>query len=91
EARKQNPATFSEVFVGPLERQFYAHFAEFGTEHSAPKPYMRPAWDEKQDECMDIVPVESEKPKSTLTCVLHLFNRVSTTIYRNRTIYGAFG
>lgn len=58
EARKQNPATFSEVFVGPLARQFYAHFAEFGTEHSAPKPYMRPAWDEKQDECLDIIKAE---------------------------------
>lgn len=24
----------------------YAHFAEFGTSHSKPQPFMRPAWDE---------------------------------------------
>lgn len=24
---------------------FYAHFVEFGTSHSAPKPFLRPAWE----------------------------------------------
>lgn len=57
-ARKKNPATFSEVFIGPLSRQFYAHFAEFGTELTAPQPYMRPAWDEKQDAALDIIKAE---------------------------------
>lgn len=37
-----------EMFVGagPLPQ---AHLQEFGTEHSSPQPFMRPAWDAEKD------------------------------------------
>jgi HK97 gp10 family phage protein len=34
-----------EVLIGPTKDTFYGHLVEFGTEHSAPAPFMRPAWD----------------------------------------------
>lgn len=37
------------VSVGPTRRAFWGIFPEFGTAHSAPQPYMRPAWDETQN------------------------------------------
>ncbi len=34
-----------EVFIGPSGKIKYAHLVEFGTVHSRPFPYMRPAWE----------------------------------------------
>lgn len=34
---------------------FYAPFQEFGTSHNPPRPYLRPAFDENQNEAMRIV------------------------------------
>ena len=33
------------MFVGPDRRAFHARLQEFGTEHHAAQPFMRPAWD----------------------------------------------
>ena len=44
------------VYVGPRAGRrwkydaWYAHFVEFGTVHSAPHPFMRPAWDQTKIE-----------------------------------------
>lgn len=51
--------SFAEVFVGPAVPQgFHAHFVEFGTEHSAPQPFMRPAWDSRKDAALVIMKEE---------------------------------
>jgi HK97 gp10 family phage protein len=34
---------------------FYAHFVEFGTSHSSPKPFMRPAWDAGKMKALEII------------------------------------
>ncbi len=46
-AREANRAagTTVEVVIGPTDRAFYGSLVEFGTQHSPPKPFMRPAWD----------------------------------------------
>lgn len=42
---------FTAVHVGPARSQgFYGHMVEFGTSHSAPHPFMRPALDNTRDE-----------------------------------------
>ena len=33
------------MYVGPDRRAFHANLQEYGTEHHAAQPYMRPAWD----------------------------------------------
>lgn len=43
-----------EVFAGPGANP-QAIQGEFGNEHQAPTPYVRPAWDAKQGEALDIV------------------------------------
>lgn len=50
--REANAETGSDVDItsglleiGPTIRAWYAHFVEFGTVHSAAKPFMRPAWE----------------------------------------------
>jgi len=45
---------FAEMYVGP-GRLPHAHMVEFGSINNAPQPYMRPAWDEKRGEALDIV------------------------------------
>jgi len=61
QARKENPNTFSEIFIGPSHKRFYASFVEYGTVHSAPNPFMRPAWDRTQDRCLEIIIEELDK------------------------------
>lgn len=41
-----------EVFVGPSDLP-QAHLQEFGTEHNAPQPFMRPAWDQEKSGILD--------------------------------------
>lgn len=54
EARGQG--SFAEMFVGPAKGALrYAHLVEFGTVKMAPQPYMRPAWDAKKREALDII------------------------------------
>ena len=44
------------VYVGPERRQgFYGHMVEFGTEHSAAHPFMRPALDNTRDEVRQVI------------------------------------
>lgn len=45
----------AKVQIGPDERGFYGHLVEFGTYRSAAKPFMRPAFDAKKAEAMEIV------------------------------------
>jgi HK97 gp10 family phage protein len=54
-AREANRATGStvEVVIGPHDGAFYASLVEFGTEHSSPKPFMRPAWDAGKIKILD--------------------------------------
>lgn len=48
--------SFAEMFVGPARGVLaYAHLVEFGTVKMAPKPFMRPAWDARQREALDII------------------------------------
>jgi HK97 gp10 family phage protein len=42
-----------DVFVGPGKNAFHAHLQEFGTEHHAAQPFMRPAWDAHKARLMD--------------------------------------
>lgn len=45
-----------EVFVGPDYKLGgggrHGHLVEFGTAHSAPKPFMRPAWESEKDQVL---------------------------------------
>jgi HK97 gp10 family phage protein len=54
-AREANRAAGStvEVVIGPHDGAFYASMVEFGTEHSGPKPFMRPAWDATKGQVLD--------------------------------------
>lgn len=42
------------VAVGPAEDAFYGRFAEFGTSKEPARPFMRPAFDEKVDEVLQV-------------------------------------
>ena len=46
-----------EMFLGPSydlgDGGRHGHLVEFGTEHSAPQPFMRPAWDQDQKAMLD--------------------------------------
>ena len=55
EARKGNPASFSQVFIGPTADLPHAIPEEFGTVHAPAQPYMRPAWDQKQTTSLDTI------------------------------------
>lgn len=48
--RKQSPV---EVLIGPRSR--HAHLQEFGTSRHPATPFMRPAWDAKKQDALDIV------------------------------------
>jgi HK97 gp10 family phage protein len=54
-AREANRAAGStvEVVIGPHDGAFYASLVEFGTAHSSPKPFMRPAWDTTKGKLLD--------------------------------------
>lgn len=44
-AARRSTSSLVQLFIGPTNRAFYAWFQEFGTEHHAPDPFMRPGWD----------------------------------------------
>jgi HK97 gp10 family phage protein len=44
---------FVEVLIGPTKDAFYGHLVEFGTTHSGPAPFMRPAWDGNKTGVLD--------------------------------------
>ncbi|WP_085025289.1 HK97-gp10 family putative phage morphogenesis protein [Ensifer aridi] len=48
--RKQSPV---EVFVGPNDPA--AIQTEFGNQHQAAEPHLRPAWDAKKDRALEII------------------------------------
>lgn len=59
DARRATPGSFAEMYVGPaVPDAFYAHLVEFGTRHSAAKPFMRPAWDSEKDNALAIIRAE---------------------------------
>lgn len=61
EARRaaRGTGSFAEAYVGPARGKGiirYAHLVEFGgVRNQPPRPYMRPAWDAKQRETLDII------------------------------------
>lgn len=46
-----------QLFAGPAALP-HAHLVEFGTAKMAAQPYMRPAWDSKKDEVLELVRTE---------------------------------
>lgn len=46
-----------QLFAGPAALP-HAHLVEFGTANMSPQPYMRPAWDTKKDEVLELVRTE---------------------------------
>ncbi|MFP5432847.1 MAG: HK97-gp10 family putative phage morphogenesis protein [Alphaproteobacteria bacterium] len=55
DARRDAGGSFAEMYVGPDAKIFYAHMQEFGTAHHGPQPFMRPAFDQKKGEALDII------------------------------------
>lgn len=47
--------SFAVMHVGPDYKQFHSTLQEFGTAHHPPQPFMRPAFDEKKNEALDII------------------------------------
>lgn len=46
--------SFAAMYVGPGPMP-HAHLVEFGSIHNAPQPFMRPAWDQKKGEALEII------------------------------------
>jgi HK97 gp10 family phage protein len=47
---KNTDRSFAEAYIGVTkEVNAYAHLVEFGTAHSAPRPFLRPAWEATKD------------------------------------------
>lgn len=62
-ARRANKGkgSFAELYVGPARGRGvirYAHIVEFGSNDTAPQPYMRPAWDGNKDKALDTIKAE---------------------------------
>lgn len=62
-ARRANKGqgSFAETYVGPSRGKGvirYAHIVEFGSNGTAPKPFMRPAWDATKDQALSIIKAE---------------------------------
>lgn len=62
-ARRANKGqgSFAETYVGPARGKGvirYAHIVEFGSNDTAPQPYMRPAWDATKDQALSIIKAE---------------------------------
>lgn len=62
-ARRANKGqgSFAETYVGPARGKGvirYAHIVEFGSNDTAPHPYMRPAWDSTKDQALSIIKAE---------------------------------
>lgn len=48
--------SFAMVHVGPaVPKGFHGHLVEFGTEHSGPQAFMRPAWDGQKMGALDTI------------------------------------
>jgi HK97 gp10 family phage protein len=45
----------AEVLIGWVRKAFYAMFSEFGTKNQPAHPVMRPAFQAKAQECIDVV------------------------------------
>lgn len=74
DARREAKGTVPPVvmFVGPAQNIYYAHLVEFGTKPhinagmfagskhpgTAPRPFVRPAWDSNKDAAMQIIATE---------------------------------
>ena len=59
-ARKANKGqgSFAQTFVGPARGKGvlrYSHIVEFGSNDTAPRPFMRTAWDAKKDQALSII------------------------------------
>lgn len=46
------------VYTGSSKQAPHAHMLEFGTSHSSPRPFLRPAWDQNADKVLEIVKKE---------------------------------
>jgi HK97 gp10 family phage protein len=46
---------FAEIYIGPKAKSRNAVPQEFGTSTSAAQPFMRPAWDSKKMEALEII------------------------------------
>lgn len=56
DARRAAPGgSFAVMFVGPDAKQFHAHLQEFGTVNHGPQPFMRPAFEQKSGEALEII------------------------------------
>lgn len=55
DARRESSASFAEIYVGPSVDAPHAHLVEFGTAHSAPRPFMRPAWDQQKGVALTVI------------------------------------
>lgn len=48
--------SFAEAYVGVTGKaNIYAHLVEFGTVHSSPQPFMRPAWSATKDRVLNSI------------------------------------
>ena len=54
-ARKANPSSFAQLFIGAAKKIRQAIPLEFGTDKMAAQPSARPAWDAKQGEALDVI------------------------------------
>ena len=57
-ARRVAPGVFAEAFVGVLQKVRQAIPQEFGTDKHPAQPFMRPAWDSKKMDALDIIKSE---------------------------------
>lgn len=48
-------ATGAVAKIGPARTAFFAKFHELGSSHQSARPFLRPAFDEKQDEALQLV------------------------------------
>lgn len=51
----ESTATREVWKVDVRRRAYYAHMVERGTVKMSPRPFMRPAWDSKKDEALDVI------------------------------------
>jgi HK97 gp10 family phage protein len=51
----EQTATSAIGKIGPSRKGFVGQFAEYGTAHQSAEPFMRPAWDEKIGEALQIM------------------------------------
>lgn len=54
-ARRQAGGSYVEIHCGVSRMAFYAHFVEFGTHRTAPRPFIRPAFDAEKNAMVDAI------------------------------------